>query len=127
MQGAHTQGMQTAAAQEPLEPIIIYRTVNRDGQTFALHPLSRRRLREGFGDAVHMHPRVFIAHETAADYERLRVALAAQVIVLLTGVSEARLAELGGVCFRDSATDQELELLDDTALTDTTPAHAPRP
>jgi hypothetical protein len=101
--------MQTAAAQEPLEPIIIYRSVNRDGQTFGLDPLSHRRLRAQFGDSVHMHPRVFFAHATPADYEQVRDDLAKHVVVLLTGVLESELAELGGVSFRDPVTDRELE------------------
>lgn len=102
--------MQTAAAQEPLEPIIIYRSVDRDGQTFGLESFSRERLRERFGESVHMHPQVFIAHETIADHQHLRRDLAAQVIVLLTGLSESRLAELGGVSFQDPVTDEELTL-----------------
>jgi hypothetical protein len=101
--------MQTAAAQEPLEPIIIYRTVNRDGQTFALDHRSRKRLRGQFGDSVHLYPRVFIAHETLDNYEQLHGDLATQVVTLLTGVSEARLAELGGVSFQDPVTEEELE------------------
>jgi hypothetical protein len=106
----HTRDMDTATALEASAPIIIYRSVNRDGQTFALDPLSRMRLRETLGDAVHMHPRVFIAHETAADYARVRADLAAQLIPLLTGVSEIRLIEFGGVSFRDPATEAELQL-----------------
>jgi hypothetical protein len=66
-------GMVAAEALDlELEPIVIYRSVNRDGQTFGLDPLSRRRVREHFGDQVHLHPRVFIAHETAADHEAVR-------------------------------------------------------
>lgn len=101
--------MRTATALEPADPIIIYRSVNRDGQTFSLDPLSRNRLRESFGDAVHMRPRVFIAHESKADYEQLNADLVGQVIQLLVGVSEARLEELGGVSLRDPVTDQELD------------------
>jgi hypothetical protein len=100
--------MGTAAARELPDPIIIYRSVDRDGQTFALDPLSRDRLREIFGDAAHFYPRVFIAHETKADYERLRSDLAAQVVALLTGIAEPRLEEHGGVSFVDPVTEEEL-------------------
>jgi hypothetical protein len=100
--------MQTAAAQEPLEPIIIYRFVNDAGQTFGLDPLSLDRLRHQFGDTVQLHPRVFIAHDVAEHYQALHGDLAAQVVQLLTGTSESTLAELGGVSFRDPATDQEI-------------------
>jgi hypothetical protein len=106
----HTRAMDTAAALEDSAPIIIYRSVNRQGQTFALEPLSKMRLREHLGEDVHLHPRVFIAHETTADYERVRRDLAAQVIQLLAGVSEERLQEFGGVEFRDPATETELQL-----------------
>jgi hypothetical protein len=102
--------MQTAAAQEPLEPIIIYRSVNRNGQTFALDPLSRKRLRGRFGDSVHLYPRVFIAHEALDNHEQLHADLATQVVQLLTGMSESKLADFGGVSFRDPVTDQELAL-----------------
>ncbi|MFO7565122.1 MAG: hypothetical protein R6X02_20920 [Enhygromyxa sp.] len=101
--------MDTAAALEPSAPIIIYRSVNRDGQTFALEPLSLDRLRQSFGDAVRVHPRVFIAHETAAGYDQLDVDLINQIVQLLTGVSEAKLASLGGVSVRDAITDEEIE------------------
>lgn len=104
--------MSTAEALDLIsEPIVVYRSVNRDGQTFGLEPLSRQRVRDRFGDGVHLHPRVFIAHETAADYESVRGDLAALVIQLLTGVQADRLSELGGVSFRDPATDDELLLV----------------
>jgi hypothetical protein len=95
--------METVAALEPQSPIIIYRSVNRDGQTFALEPSSRARLRAEFGDSVHLHPRIFIAHETKADQQKLRSDLAEQVIQLLTGVPASRLQALGGVSFRDDS------------------------
>lgn len=105
--------MATAEAREyPLDPVVIHRSANRDGQTFALDPLSRRRVREHFGEQVHLHPRVFIAHETAADYDSMRVDLVAQVVQLLTGLSPSRLDELGGVSFRDSTTDGEVVIRD---------------
>jgi hypothetical protein len=104
--------MSTAEALDLVpEPIVIHRSVNRDGQTFGLEPLSRQRVRDRFGDQVHLHPRVFIAHDSAADYESVRGDLAALVIQLLTGVHPERLDELGGVSFRDPATDDELLLV----------------
>lgn len=87
---------------------MIYRTVSRDGQTFALEPRSLRRLQAQFGDALHPSPRVFIAHETHADHEHVHGRIAPQVIALLTGLSEERIAELGGVKFVDAVTDREL-------------------
>jgi hypothetical protein len=92
----------------PREPIVIYRSVNREGQTFALKPSSRQFLREQLGDAVHARPRLFIAHETNADDEHLRGEIAPQVIQLLTGLTRERLDALGGVVFRDPVTDHEI-------------------
>lgn len=90
------------------DPIVIYRSVNRDGETYALEPHSLERLREAFGHAVHVRPRVFVAHETRADYEHVAAAIAPQIVVLLTGLSEQRLEPMGGVIFRDPVTDRDL-------------------
>jgi biopolymer transport protein ExbD len=94
------------------KPIVIYRSVNRDGETYALESRSLQRLRDALGAAVHAHPRVFIAHETKADYEAVHGAIVQQVIQLLTGVTEERLRPLGGVSFRDPVTEQELRRTD---------------
>ena len=101
--------MDTAAALEPSDPIIIYRSVNRDGQTFAIEPMSLERLRQSLGREAHVHPRVFVAHESAADHDQLHGELVAQIVRLLTGVSEERLAFLGGISLRDPVTDEELD------------------
>ena len=93
-------------------PIVIYRSVNRDGETYALESRSLRRLRDTLGEAVHAHPRVFIAHETGADYDAVHGAIVPQVIQLLTGLTEERLRPLGGVSFRDPVTEQELRRAD---------------
>jgi hypothetical protein len=98
---------QPEVAREPA-PIVIYRSVNRDGETYALEPRSLKRLREAFGQAVHVRPRVFIAHETRADHEHVAGAIAPQIVMLLTGLSEQRLEPVGGVIFRDPATEQDL-------------------
>lgn len=89
-------------------PIVIHRSVDREGATYALDWRSADRLRARFGTEVHVRPRVFIAHETREDYESVQGNLAGQIVQLLTGVSEARLAPLGGVTFRDPVTEQEI-------------------
>jgi biopolymer transport protein ExbD len=94
------------------KPIVIYRSVNRDGETYAMESRSLQRLREALGSAVHAHPRVFIAHETRADYEAVHGGIVQQVIQLLTGVTEERLRPLGGVSFRDPVTERELRRAD---------------
>ena len=92
------------------EPIVIHRSVSGNGQTFALDPLSEARVRELFGGRVHIHPRVSLGHETAADYESMRVDLVPQIVQLLTGVSQAQLEALGEVVFRDPVTDENVPL-----------------
>ena len=89
------------------EPIIIYRSVDRDGQTFALKPNSEERLREQFKDTIRISPRVFIAHETNEDYERIHGSIVPQIITLLTGLSRERLeTEFGSVEFRNPETEE---------------------
>ena len=92
----------------PALPFVIFRSVNRDGETYALEPLSLDRLKRKLGAAVHARPRVFIAHETKADYEHVHGAIVPQIVQLLTGLSEDRLRPLGGVTFRDAVTEQDL-------------------
>ena len=101
--------MSAVAAREP-SPVVIYRSVNRDGQTFGLDAEAVGRVRERFPDQVRVHPRVFIAHGTAADMEAVDIDLLRQVVTLLTGVSFERLSrELGEVVVLDSVTEQVLE------------------
>jgi hypothetical protein len=88
--------------------VVIYRSANRDGQTFELRPQSARILRDAFPQ-VHRSPRIFIAHETLGDYEQMLGDFAPQVITLLTGVSEQMLAEKGfRISFVDPVTEREL-------------------
>jgi hypothetical protein len=100
--------MSAPLAEAHQNPIVIHRSVNRDGETYALEPGSLKRLRAALGAAVHAHPRVFIAHETRADYDAVHGSVVEQVIQLLTGLTEDRLRSLGGVSFRDPETEQEL-------------------
>jgi len=100
--------MTARAVQAQPRPIVVFRSVNRDGETYALEPRSLERLREELGAAVHARPRVFLAHERGADHERVDEAVARQIIQLLTGVSEDRLRPLGGVIFRDPVTERDL-------------------
>ena len=97
-----------APAVQAQSPIIIHRSVNRDGETFAVEHRSLERLRQALGTAVHVRPRVFIAHESRADYEHVHGSIASQVIQILTGLTEERVSALGGVIFRDPVTEQDL-------------------
>lgn len=92
----------------PADPIVIYRSSNRDGATFALEPRSLDRLRAAFGSAVHARDRIFLAHETRADQEQVQGSIASQIVMLLTGLGEDRLQALGGVVFRDPVSERDL-------------------
>lgn len=107
---SHTLAMESTDVSQPAvnRPIVIYRTANRDGETFAIDPLCRERLRERFGDVFRSRQRVFIAHETRADYEHVHGQIVPQIVVLLTGLSEERLNEVGPVIFVDAVTEREL-------------------
>ncbi len=90
--------------------IVIYRSVDRDGATFALEPESRERVKQKFSGEVHIHPRIFIAHETRSDYASISARIVPQVVQLLTGVAEERLATLGRLRFCDPVTEQDIPL-----------------
>ncbi len=90
------------------QPIIVYQSADREGSTFALSTPSRRVLEHHFGQQLRVAPRVFIAHSTREDYERLHGAMWKQIVLLLTGLSEDRLKELGRVEFWDPVTERRL-------------------
>lgn len=91
-----------------LDPIVIYRSVNGNGQTLGLAPLQENEIRQRCGAMARFHPRVTIAHECKADYESLREALLAPILQILTGVPPERQHELGGVRILDPVTEEEV-------------------
>jgi hypothetical protein len=99
---------EAAQAARAGEAIVVYQSADREGSTFALSTAAKRVLRARFGGALHLAPRVFVAHETRADFQRLHGSLAGQIIMLLTGLSEERVAEAGAIEFRDPVTEQPL-------------------
>ena len=88
--------------------VIVYQSTNREGSTFALSPGARRMLQQRFGAKFHGSPRIFIAHDIRDDLERLHGRLAKQLVMLLTGLDEPSLAQIGDIEFRDPVTDQRL-------------------
>jgi hypothetical protein len=102
--------MTAPAVQVGPGPLVVFRSVDRAGETFALEPRSLERLRKELGSAVHARPRIFIAHAPRADYDHVHIAVAQQIIQLLTGVTEEALRPLGGVTFRDPVTERDLPL-----------------
>jgi hypothetical protein len=102
--------MSTVQAAALGNPFVIFRSVNRDGETFAIEPRSLERLRAEFGPALHARPRIFIAHEGRIDREHVLRSVVPQIVHLLTGLPEEKLVPLGGITFRDPVTDQDLPL-----------------
>jgi hypothetical protein len=89
------------------EAIVIYQSTDREGSTFSLSPDARRLLQERFGDKIHVAPRIFVAHETRSDLERLHGKLAKPLVALLTGLGEEHVAHVA-VEFRDPVTGRSL-------------------
>src|SRR4051812_49213346 len=87
------------------ETIVVFQSTDREGSTFSLSPNARRVLQQRFGDKIHFAPRIFIAHETRGDFERLHGSLAKQLVALLTGLSDEYVAQVA-VEFRDPVTNR---------------------
>ena len=95
-----------ATAQDDDERLVIYQSTNREGSTFSLSPATRRALQARFGDKLQASPRIFIAHDTRNDLDRLHGRLAQPLVALLTGFDHDLLVQVGGFEFRDPVTDQ---------------------
>jgi hypothetical protein len=98
----------TERTDDELDPIIIHRSANRDGATFALDHRSLKRLRDAFGPAVHARKRIFITHEQPDELNLVQEGIAPHIVTLLTGLTEEQLKPLGGVIFQDPVTEQDL-------------------
>ena len=90
------------------EPLVVSCYADREGVTYGLDLATRRRLKQRFGEDVHTARRIFIAHETSPNFEEIHRPVRKQLILLLTGIAEDRLNELGAVEFRDPVTDDAL-------------------
>lgn len=90
----------TTAPTSDTPAITIEISVDTDGYTYQLTPQSRLRIRRAFPD-VEPASRIFVGHDTLADFEDVHGSVKRQVIALLTGVSAERLRGLGAIQFRD--------------------------
>lgn len=90
---------------ERTAPLIVYRSVDGSGSTYALNRRDRERLKAQLGEDAHLPPRVFIAHETEADSTTLHGSLRRSIVQLLTGLPEDRLGSLD-IEFRDPVTER---------------------
>lgn len=90
------------------EPLKILRSQDQQGATYALDHGSAKYLRDEYGGAIHLVPRLFIAHETASDYNQIRDDLKAQIAQILTGLSTDALEDLAPIFFIDPVTEKKI-------------------
>lgn len=88
----------------------IYVSRGRDGDGYEVDFFSRKWLQDAF-PGVRVVPSLYIGHETRSDTEPSLGNILEQVVILLTGVPPARLAEQGitRISFLDPGTDAEFE------------------
>lgn len=102
----------------PLGPVEIHRSCQRDGCTYELHPNSQALVRKKFPEARTVGS-VFIGHDTQASFARARQeAIWDHVAMILTGLTEDNLNQLGGYRVYDPVTG-------DVLLEPATPQHTP--
>ena len=89
--------------------IVIYRSINRDGETYALEPGSEEQLKEHLGDELRLRSRVFIAHEDSTAQEP-RLEVVSQIAQLLTGLTLERLLTFGELFVHDTETGRDTKL-----------------
>ncbi len=90
------------------EPLVILRSTDSDGATYALSATAPRRVRDRFGDAVHLVPRVYVAHADASDYAEIHGSTRGLIAQLLTGLAPERLGECGEIRFLDAVSERDL-------------------
>jgi hypothetical protein len=93
----------------PQEPLLIYASRELDGYTYQLDPGSFGRVRQQLGEPKRQFPRIFISYDVKDDLENLAVLVGGverELVLLLTGLSEDAIRQLGGVEFRNPDTDQ---------------------
>lgn len=78
-----------------------------DGYTFRLDPRSRAKIAESLPGPLPASS-VFLSFETRDDFERVHGPMWQHVAILLTGLSESQLRNLGGSVFVDAANGQAL-------------------
>lgn len=80
-----------------MEPIRIQMAHQTEGVTYALHPLSRRRILARWPD-LRLLPKVFIGYTTRDEFEALHGPVWREIVLLLSGHALEELErEFGGV------------------------------
>ncbi len=88
-------------------PLVVSVGRQGDGYAFQLEPRSRARVRERTPQLAPAG-QVFISFDTKADFESAHGAMWKQVVLMLTGMREQDLHELGGARFVDPVAGTEL-------------------
>jgi hypothetical protein len=83
------------AAPGPLGPIEILVSRRSDGCTYSLSPTSQKLILKSFPRA-NLVPNVFISTTTQADFEKTQGPIWGQVAIILTGLPEQQIKQLGG-------------------------------
>lgn len=86
----------------PLGPIEIVVSRRSDGCAYTLSPTSRRLVLKRFPHA-NLAPNVFISTTNQADFERTQGPIWNHIALILTGLSESEIADLGGYRVMDPA------------------------
>ena len=87
------------------EPIEILVTRQHDGTTYQLRPRSRERIEVRYPE-VHCTRSIFVGYDTESDFKHYHGPLWKQIVLILTGLTAERLAELGGYKIYDSTTEE---------------------
>jgi len=85
----------SAVSDGALGPLDVYLSRNGEGLTFALHPNSRKLLRQRFPRTLLLQM-VYVGTDDRDDFEQNQTAAQDRVVQLLTGLSEEQVEELGG-------------------------------
>jgi uncharacterized protein len=90
------------------EPLIIYASKEREGDTYQLHPESQARVQKAYPHP-RAFPRIFISRGAGESFAALHSEMLPELIALLTGLRQEELRALGGIEFWDSETEEKLK------------------
>lgn len=83
-----------------MSPLVVQVGKQRDGATFRLTPLTEVTLASRMADRFPVSS-VFVSFDDRWDFERLHGSAWSHIVMLLTGLDEAEIKELGGFRFVD--------------------------
>jgi len=90
-----------------MEPIEIYIGRQGDGCTYQLHPKSRKRIMEHY-PSIDPASRLFVGYPTKNEFEKIHGPILKHVVMVITGLSEEQINELGGFSIYDPVSEKEI-------------------